>query len=251
MAGLLIFTVLGGVAWSLAHSREPDPAYLGKPLSYWVGRYGIEWEKPNAAVRCAGTNAIPLLLRLMRANDSALTTSLIELADHQRFIKVHFLSAEARHYRAACGFEALGLGGESAVPELLRIYNLNLSPASQDRICESLVAIGSNAPGAISVLARATTNSYRGLELNALRVLSRMRDRPDSVVPALTNCLAVADTWIQAEAVVGLRNFGPEAKAAVPQLLELRDTKSREMTPLVNEALKTIDPAAAASVGIQ
>ena len=73
----LFLVLIGGTIWLVAVPREPpEPLYQGKPLTFWLGRSYFhplnlaDQQAATAAVQRAGTNAIPTLLRLMRARDS-------------------------------------------------------------------------------------------------------------------------------------------------------------------------------------
>ena len=80
---VVLVTLAGVMGWQGLRLREP--VYQGRRLSDWLAVYkmdglaGVEsWqvrvEQQNAdeAVRHAGTNALPLLLRMLRVTDSAL-----------------------------------------------------------------------------------------------------------------------------------------------------------------------------------
>jgi HEAT repeat protein len=70
---------------------------------------------------------------------------------------------------------------------------------------------------------------------------------PATVVPALTRLLA--DQFARGEAAYALGKFGPKAQSAVPALLEGLK-KERQGVGEIRNALKAIDPAAAAKAGI-
>jgi hypothetical protein len=261
LASLVPLAALGGVVWELWRPRIPDPIYQGKTLSYWVARYGTEWEKPNAAVCQAGTNAIPLLLLLLRTHDSPLKHKLIELGKMQDYVQWPFVSHARRYYYGAlCGFEALGTNGQEAVPTLLQIYQLDPSGESQPYALDALAAIVTGSRESVSLLHRAATNSMPELRKYAINTLGSMRAEPETTIPLLLGCLNDPDSEIQKVAVESLGRFGPKAEAAVPRLLELRktvrvDAPLPEGPPLtrwlIDDALIKIHPAAAANDGIQ
>jgi HEAT repeat protein len=256
----LVAVVVGVVASQMFRPRIPDPIYEGRHLSFWVARYGTEWEKPNAAVRQAGTNAIPLLLQLLRTHDSQLKHKLIELGAMQDYVQWPFVSHARRYYyRALCGFEALGTNGQEAVSRLLQICEVDPSGESHPYTLDALAAIGTGSREFVSWLHSAATNSIPELRKYAIDTLGSMRAEPETTIPLLLGCLNDPDSDIQRVAVESLGRFGPQAESAVPQLLELRKTMppapdvpdgrflSREM---IDDALLKIDPAAAASAGI-
>src|SRR4051812_22980361 len=87
---LLLIAAIGGVICMALPPREPS--YNGQPLSYWLARceetgpISADIKDPKArecreAIRHIGTNAIPFLLRMLRAKDSALKLELIDLVE--------------------------------------------------------------------------------------------------------------------------------------------------------------------------
>jgi hypothetical protein len=283
LASLAILAVGGGVAWEILRRREPDPIYEGKPLSYWVARnqpregfrpalYKTDAQRAeaeaqraraqaqmaqaDAAVRHAGTNAIPLLLRLMRAYDSPSKQKLIMWAEKRGIIKPFALSEGTPHHQAACGFEALGADGKSAVPELMRIYEANRSWGSQDTVLQALGSIGVGAEESIPLLVGATTNPEPVIRIDAVEALGKISNQPARIVPSLLRALNDRDCNVRESAVYSLGNFGREALPAVPALLKVRKTLSptNKFPPYVDQidrAIKKIDPVAAAKAGIE
>ena len=147
---LLLVTVAGVVAWQGLRLREP--VYQGKRLTDWLDAYklyglaGVEtWQvraeqqKADEAVRHVGTNALPTLLRMLRANDSALKVKCVELARRQHLIRIKHTPAEELNYRACAAFGVLGAKARSAVPALIEIANQNLSRASRWYSIQALV----------------------------------------------------------------------------------------------------------------
>src|SRR5947209_5339007 len=88
---LALLAVAGGVGWLI---YPVAPLYKGKPLTHWLRGYddwpgvyalgdatGPTRSDADAAVRHAGTNAIPALLRLLQARDSALKLKVLRWWD--------------------------------------------------------------------------------------------------------------------------------------------------------------------------
>jgi hypothetical protein len=262
LASLVPLAVLGGVVWESLRSRIPDPICKGEHLSYWLAKYepGVSFlgrDPAVPAIREAGTNAIPLLLHYISAHNSPFQRRMFRLMARQDLIKSSFVSDFYRHYQAVQGFWALGPRGKSAVPELIRIYDSNFSASSQQAVLEVLWGIGPDAKDAIPVLVHAVTNSDAGYRMLAARALGIIRVKPELIVPLLTVCLKDSDMDTRSVAVWALGNLGPPAKAAVPQLLKLRNATSgppgewaTNHLPAIDEALLKIDPTAAANAGI-
>src|SRR5882762_6938554 len=93
---ILAVVALAGSVREVWKPREPEPVFQGTPLSVWLtgldeGSNGPrpDFRAAREAVRQIGTNAIPALLRMFRAKDSALTLKLISLVAKQQIIKIH------------------------------------------------------------------------------------------------------------------------------------------------------------------
>ncbi len=210
LATLLLLAVLGSVAWQIFRPREPDPIFEGQPLSYWLGRSArTESLTAQGAVRDAGTNAIPMLLRFMRAHDSPFKRKLIALAGKQDFVNSPFVSDDD-HWRAVNGFEALGPAARSAVPELLRIYQTDPSPDSRFFVLMALSEIGPTAKETVPLLISEAANSNARMRMQVTWELGRMRVQPEASVPVLLKSLNDPNRTVQRNAVEGLGNFGPQ-----------------------------------------
>src|ERR1035437_1043795 len=86
---VLAVALVGVIVWQ---TWPREPVYEGKPLSFWLKGYtprglGEAEEKADDAVRQAGSNALPTLLQLVWAKDSALKVKLMTLAKGQHFIQ--------------------------------------------------------------------------------------------------------------------------------------------------------------------
>jgi hypothetical protein len=132
---VLLVVVIGVIAWQSLRSREHEPVYRGKRLTFWLRGFDISDNapgKPNFnesvdAVRDAGTNAFPLLLSMLRASDSSLRQRLKRLAQRQHLIAIDYVSADTQQWAARQGFGALGNVAKGAVPELLEIYRHDIA----------------------------------------------------------------------------------------------------------------------------
>lgn len=117
--------VMGGIVWFAWPSREPS--YQGKSLSYWLSPAGNQGSESSGgvssnALRAIGTNALPILLRLLKAKDSALTEKLSDLIDRQSFVHNPIVSADEKRQKAYLGFLLLDELATNAVPALIDIY---------------------------------------------------------------------------------------------------------------------------------
>ncbi len=198
--GALVLLALGVMVWLMIFMQRSEPVYQRRRLSAWLAAYPESISSTNKqllpqvddAVRHIGTNAIPTLLQMLRARDSALTLKLLALAQRQHFIKFHFVPAWQRNLQAAAAFSALGAEGRDAVPALMKIYDENISPGSRLAAVSALGNIGPAAKEAEPFLLRVATDTNIPLDshsvrLTALSSLAWVRARPESAVPASTN----------------------------------------------------------------
>jgi hypothetical protein len=253
-SGLLLAAVFGVFAWRSAHPSEP--LYEGKPLSYWLKRGAASWWtadntsvqlKAAAAVRLAGTNAVPVLLRMLRRKDSLLASKLHTLARQQHLFKIVHAEDILWNDQGAEGFRALGPAAKDAVPDLIRIYEQRISERSQTTVCWALGFIGPDARAAVPSLLRALgdTNHVQA-PYYAVEALGRIHAKPEVVVPALIRALDDPGD-VRVEVIEALGEFGPDARPAVPAIvMDVR--RHREDSLVATEALKRIDPAAMAQV---
>lgn len=193
-------------------------------------------------------NSLRTLVRMLRARDSKLKLTVIEIAERQPFIRIKHTAAQERNHQARHAFEALGAQAKSAVPAIIEVANRNVSPTSALDAIDSLGFIGPSAAEAVPSLLRWATNADAQFRCDALFALGRIRSEPDRVVPALTNALVDPDPAVRVFALIALEEFGPEAKAAVPVLVEYQksDTTTRS-----SSALKAIDSEAAGKAGVK
>ena len=249
----LIILVIGAIAiMTLRASRErSDPIYKGKPLSVWLREYdpavalarhqqpgtfrlvemsnytnGPVFSKPlerieaDEAVHHIGTDAIPMLLDMLRAQDSDLTLKLVGLAQKQHWIPVRYVNAHRRNECATEAFRALGAGASNAVPKLMAIYAANSSAESQRLILVSLGNIGPPAWTAIPFLLRVAATNTKERDW-CLWALGEIHSEPEVVVPALTNLLHDPRRSARILTAQGLGYFGADAMSATSDILEL------------------------------
>jgi len=253
----LLVATAGVIVWQGLGEREP--VYQGKPLNIWLQLYithgSIIDVRPHPeadeAVRQIGTNAIPSLLHMLRARDSKLKLALMRSSGKYRFIGIPVLPAYFPTRQAAAAFHALGANASNAVPILIQTYREKIGSDSQCGCAEALGWIGPAASGAIPDLVSATTNSNYTLRWVAIEALGHIRAEPALVVPVLTKSLLDSNFRVRLRAVNSLAEFGSEAKPAVPVLTQSLEDPNPIMSTDVSNALKKIDPDAAAKAGVK
>jgi hypothetical protein len=271
-ATVALLFVLGALAWVVLRAPEPpEPVYQGKKLSAWLEVYdptnmarpSAQLEATQVALREMGTNAIPSLLRMLRTPDSRWKNRFFALAREQHVIKISYVPPSSLYERAAMGLEALGPRAEVAVPELVKIFDHSPSPSAQGSIARVLGVMGRPAKAAVPSLLRGTASTDRFVRLNSIFALAQIHAEPALFVPVLVKTLQDPDPEFQLDAILYLGAYGPDAKPAVPALLDyLKRQNPAAPAPisglpnintgtLTLQMLKKIDPEAAAQVEVK
>jgi hypothetical protein len=171
---------------------------------------------------------------------------------------VRFFSAEALGY---AGPEA-----EPAIPALILLLN---DPKSAVRIDDDIRPTASKALGEIGPKAKAALPALRNLLTNNdayLRIVTavaiwRIDGDVTNTLPVLIQGLTQVDEGSKGEVADGIGEMGPRAKAAVPALLhelnlppspdEFLNSNREFENQFITNALKKIDPEAAAKAGVK
>jgi hypothetical protein len=225
-----LVALIGVFVWQVSQQREP--VYNGKRLSEWLkasaeerataastsraphGTLDIDTTiEADEAVRHAGTNAIPTLLRMLRVSDSPLKLKLLDLAQRQHLIKIKYTPAAYWNGAAAEGFRVLGGKAQSAVPALIEIVNQNISQPSKNSTIYALDLMGPSAKQAVPALLLWVTNTNSGVRSWAAVALGDIHAEPDRVVPSLVKLLNDPDSNVRENATSALKKFDAEAAA--------------------------------------
>lgn len=173
-------------------------------------------------MRAIGTNAVPTLLRMIRAKDPPpLVLKLLEMTRRHRWTRFNYRYASSRHEEAEYAFQVLGTNAASAVPGLIRIYEANISASSQMYAAMALGHIGRGAPAALPVLIRHFTHTNADVRFYAVSAAMSIGGEPSVVIPALATALKDPDIRVRWNALVGLSTFGSRARPVVPEILKM------------------------------
>lgn len=241
----------------------PEPAYKGKSLSYWLVQRTdsdkqVERDAAAVAIRAIGTNAIPTLLQMMREKESPFKSRWLARRWYHFFSVIYFSEPAGILERAEEGFDVLGPSAASAVPELSKILDDNLSSECSSRTANALGNIGPDAGAAVPSLLRAALKTNGTAHFEAFGALGKIHANPDSVVPVLL--WVVSNTPAdRMYAIDALGQYRGDAKTAVPALVALlNDPNVKSISPYgkgfvsdrsqVERALHQIDPETYARV---
>lgn len=246
--------VAGAVIFFLLPRVEPEPIYKGRRLSEWLRDYGptakVQYTQAYAALRAAGTNAIPTLLRMLGEKDSRWKLQLIAAAKRFQLTSLPNNPALRDNFLAVWGFPQLGTQAIALVPvsSWIAVYERHPSALSQSFVARTLGDRGQSASNAVPALLQVATNTNTAFALRivAFEALCRIRSRPDLVVPALVRATHDRSPAVRETAIDGLGEFGPDAKSADDALMQILAGPDITIRAIVFEALEKIDPAAAA-----
>ena len=185
----VLLATAGGIGWFLSSSVQPEPVHKGMPLSYWLQGYDTAnynrthpygpgpptWNEANEAVRKAGTNAIPTLLRVLHQRDSKVKEAVLNLLRKQQVIKIP-LPSTTDYIKALDGFRTLGEEASKAVPQLIAMFERDPSPVPQTAIPAILGDHSISllpAKAAVPAMLRAMTHTNAMVRNNAIYALRK------------------------------------------------------------------------------
>ena len=269
----LVFAPIAFAFWA---SRKSQPHYQGRSLTAWLdelssGQFEDRARATNA-IRAIGTNALPVLLALLREEDSLPASRFIDFLRRQSFLRLGLRHPSERYGQVALGFRVLGPLAAPAGPELERILtngparisaafclatigpdNLpiflrGLDSLDPDTLMGSIAAIAelhkAAQPAAPKLLRLAQARDPRVRRL-ALFTLGNIGPDPSNAVPLFISCLRDGDSRVRVQAAHALGVLGPRARSATPALLPLLSDPLLEVRSEAAEALRVIEPEAA------
>jgi HEAT repeat protein len=211
---VIAFCAFVGILVSSLNSRVP--IYQGKTVKTWLLRFSAQdpngRQEAEAAFRTLGTNAVPELVRLLRADD----------ARWRKLIWSHS-SRIPRRLRW---------------PVMRRVSPLNaylIRPAA----ARALALLGPGAAAAEPNLVRALQDKVNGTYWEAGTALGRIGRQS---VADLTAALRDPDTLVRCAAAHGLGEVGPDAAPAVPALLQMQSQGTLNEQGIAAQSLAKISP---------
>jgi len=248
LAGVLVVAGVWFVIWGA--SGPPEPVYEGRKLTSWLERHlpnssanppynSPGWHKAEEAIRRIGTNGIPTLLRMLRANDPPRwVLKAMQTIQRRGWLRINYRYAMPQHEEAEYAFRVLGTNAASAVPELIKIYQENRSPSSQRCAAMALSNIGRPAQAAVPVLIKQFNHADPEVRFHAVSAVMHIGGEPNVVVPALTGALKDSNVNVRWDALIGLSGFGSPARAAVPEIMKMLDDPGMVGTSPIKEQVE-------------
>ena len=273
---LAALAILALAFWEWSRPREP--VYQGKSLSAWVrelpaeekGTRGVVWaplsgsrSKPELAaedaLRHLGTNALPILVRLMHSREKGLREAVASVKEwslkaYQRIFsraqtpgisggvyEYHKTTAEKEHWDAARGLNALGPLAKPAIPELEKI--LNGADLSLDACPDAAYALGAMGPEGLAALRRTMTNApppARGdwPQICAIWAAGQNPDNCAAALPELLTLLQDPDATVRMSAAWALGRIRTQPELEVPALAASVHDTGFNIRSMAEQALK-------------
>jgi hypothetical protein len=129
---LVVTMLLAAFTWPIM--RPQQPTYQVKTFITWLDQYSNPTptrsrDTAQTAIQSIGTNAIPILLKMIRTRDSALERTAIKLLRKQSLIPLSWRTEAECHTQACLGFRLLGLNAASAAADLTDLVMTAPDPA--------------------------------------------------------------------------------------------------------------------------
>jgi HEAT repeat protein len=175
--GILITGLVLG--FMVTEVRHKEPSYGGRRLSHWLAQLDLENSRPSEQAVCAvqaiGTNAFPLLMRMICSRDPLWKQALMTLNARQSLLRVAVTPASVFRDRAVEGYKALGARAKSNVPALVHLLETEPSPEVRSSVAAALGGIGPEARSAIPALMRATGDPSPDVRKESIWALANIR----------------------------------------------------------------------------
>lgn len=250
------------ICWQVLRVREP--VYQGRTLSPWLQEYvsadslpltdekTATMNRAGNAVRHIGTNAVPFLVAMAGAKDSFLKRVIIIVVRNQSIIQVHLRTDKEKRQMAVFGFYALGPVGRDAVPALIDLVK---DEDADVRITatDCLGNIGPDAKAAVPFLLPYLNSTNRMIAWDATVNMGRIHMEPALVVPVLVSNLTATNISMRyhGTTIIALGKFGEHAKPAIPSIVAFLNDENEDNRSAATNALRLIDPEAAAKAGVK
>ena len=220
-------------------------------------------EKGFSALGADASNAVPNIIEVYEQNTSpsarqAAANALVEIGPASKQAIPALIKSTASTNSDVRAFALYTLGrmafeSESVASVLIKAL---LDPDREVRYqaaygLANLAFMGGDARPAVPALIEALQDNYMGVRGGAAHALGHIHSDPGIVVPALVKSLHDPDTSVRTHAASALGEFGTNGKPAIAALTGLLSETNQDASSAATNALKRIDPEAAARAGVQ
>jgi len=263
-------------------TREREPAYCGESLSYWLQEYNraqntATFAPIDEAIHAMGTNALPHLLSVLAHRDSSIGLQLARWYSRHRWLNLPFYGEDRFVAPAMMALKTLGPEANPILPGLQTLMEKN---DNLEQTAQALFFIG---PTAIPTLERICRNTNQAVRIQAAITIVEIKEsrlgylgwafswqkspingKPllhlgwgytlntqEQAVRQLVEGLQNSDPAIRLANIEALQSIGaPTAKRAWAGLLDL-GSADPQVIRAAQEALRQVDPQAAATAGVK
>jgi len=230
--------------------RPHEPVYQGKPLSLWFQRsypHGfndltLPSPQVETAVSAVGSEAVPLLLRMVAGGESIRRRILVALAHEYPFLHLPMQMGEGEI--AVWAFQVLGTRGKPAVSELVRLLE-GSDRSVRVYAARSLAGIGPIAheavPALIAAMGQATGPQWQDVALRSTAAAA-LGEMGTAALPAIPYLSALTNVPAAELALIKLKG-----DSVLPFIARLKDTSNPTQWTRTAHAIATLgadaDPA--------
>jgi RNA polymerase sigma factor (sigma-70 family) len=244
VVGTVILLAVGSGTLVLERDRLLEPVYEGKRMSVWLEEVyrndlaNRQSDAPLQALARMESNAVPSLLRMMRAHDSPAKTKTLQ------FLGLHYNRDFEQQQEATRGFDLLGPKAARAVPDLIRMYQRRgTTDLQRTWIVESLRSIGPAAKPALPSLLRDASTPVESLRIAIISTLGFIGADSKLVLSTLLSSLEDSNSVIRMSAAHSLGLLGAGASNAIPALTKSLGDDEATVRDQAREALHQIASA--------
>jgi hypothetical protein len=210
------------VGWWWAATREREPSYNGRSLSFWLAQYSgngrsvvsyAEAAESEVAVKAIGTNALPFLVKWLRYEPGGMrrwrdqaATKLPTKIFYSRFVQEHVIesSADRQAQNAGSGFRILGPAAAPAIPDLISLTKIPNSDFAATRSIYALRQIGEPALPALAALISNSESRFKYLVIELVGEMSWDRTNLSEFRPLLITCCTDTNLHVRTAATNAL-----------------------------------------------
>lgn len=235
-AALFVFVISVAVAWLVV--RPHDPLFQGKPESYWIEHLSYRDEEQVKQWREFGSDGVRVLVRALDGANRP--------AD--------------RFYRNA--YQKMSPIMPGGLMDHLPGPRDDLTRVTRMKVVELLSRLSKDAKEATPAMTRALKDEDQGVRHIAISFFTEGEDEKTllnqmeagakrDLLPAFVRAMQ-DDNWaVRNNAVIALRYYPEQAEVVVPVLVKALQDPVPKVRQLAADALKRIDPAAAAKAGVR
>jgi hypothetical protein len=267
LLAILFVSVLGGAAWYFFPSRESS--YNGKPFSFWLeeythGRSSEDYLKAREALVKMGTDAVPIIIHTLERNDSPMINRYREgWAKLPNWSKKILPRPKPQRFMASDAAVAFHFLSPTNVVPHLSVLVSSRNPAVREAAFMYIFREPSQLPkdDLLSLCQYGLKDANLYARQFSAHALANVGPAASNAVPELLVSLqgrinGRGKDWISFSCystAKALGNIGPPAAIAFPALLNQLNSRSNDTVTLiaVTNALKAIDPEAAAKAGVK